>query len=536
MPPRRGTPRARAVARRASSGEASRPSIAMRGCAPPRATIAPHSPAPRIAAVARRDRLPQRVPAVPGPAPARQAHPAVVRRRGDRVDAVHGVLPARAAAGLRLRARPGEPRARRGARCWIHRGAARREPRLPAARTGRGVEAAGWRQPGRGHPRAALRDGGAALLPALLDQPAGAVVVRARMARVEPLSPVRALQPRLDAGAAGLSVPVRALVHRARAVAVVVRRLRALRRAVRHARVAQPRPPAAHHRGRPHRGHRQRAAARAVVPRALGHALGHGVGDAARGREPPHAEHPVDPAPLGRAARGLPAHVHPLLRERPLVPSRALPGEPRVGAVRDGLVPGRQAAAVRAGLARGGVHHRALLRVHVLPRRARAPPAGAAPPHPFLPRGVAGRRRGRRAGGHRGAGDAAGLPRARHRRRRGGLPRAGAQPAPAVAVRGADGRGGLGHLRGAGVARAQLHRGHDLHRAQLLRRAAREGAPERPQGPRHALPLAGARLDPARRAVAIGEVPSLGDDVLQDRLGHRPRADRSWRASPSGWR
>ena len=45
--------------------------------------------------------------------------------------------------------------------------------------------------------------------------------------------------------------------------------------------------------------------------------------------------------------------------------------------------------------------------------------------------------------------------------------------------------------------------------------------------PGHALPVARARRHPARRAMAFGEIPSLGDDVLQDQLGHRPRPDRA---------
>ena len=78
-----------------------------------------------------------------------------------------------------------------------------------------------WKPAGDGEsdladPRPARRHHRPAVFPAVDDEPAGAGVVRARASRAQSLSAVRAVEPRVDAGAARLSVPARAVDRHAR--------------------------------------------------------------------------------------------------------------------------------------------------------------------------------------------------------------------------------------------------------------------------------------------------------------------------------
>ena len=94
---------------------------------------------------------------------------------------------------------------------------------------------AGWkpdrhREPVVADPRHAGRDDRAAVLPAVDDEPARAGVVRAALSGTQPVSAVRAVESRVDARAARLSVPARAVGRDARAGVGLVGRLRAVRR------------------------------------------------------------------------------------------------------------------------------------------------------------------------------------------------------------------------------------------------------------------------------------------------------------------
>ena len=96
---------------------------------------------------------------------------------------------------------------------------------------------------------------------------------------------------------------------------------------------------------------------------------------------------PVDPA-----AHALPADLHPLLRGQRLVPAPHLPVDARGGAGRHGVDARRSQADARAGDPGRRLLRRPVRRLHVLPRRACAPQARAALPHPLLPDDLAGRR------------------------------------------------------------------------------------------------------------------------------------------------
>ena len=147
--------------------------------------------------------------------------------------------------------------------------------------------------------------------------------LRARAPARKPVSAVRAVESRVDAGAPGLSVPARAVVADAHAGARLVGGIRALRRVVRGRRLDEHR--ALAHAAIVHAStatrHRRVPASRrappdARAPAAVVHARGDRLAAAARGVEPHHAEHRVGAAAVDRAARDLPAHVHPLLRRR----------------------------------------------------------------------------------------------------------------------------------------------------------------------------------------------------------------------------
>ena len=142
----------------------------------------------------------------------------------------------------------------------------------------------------------------------------------------------------------------------------------------------------------------RRAAAHRRPPGALVHARRHRVAAAPRRVEPHHAEHRGRAAPLDRAARDLPPHVHPLLRRQGLVPARHLSRDAGGGTRRHGLDARRFEAHARARDPDRRVLRRPLPRVHVLPRGARAAEARARAPDALLPDDLAGRRAGLGAG------------------------------------------------------------------------------------------------------------------------------------------
>ena len=259
-----------------------------------------------------------------------EADPAVVRRLGGRLDDVPRVLPDDTARGLRvLRSRRAPAAAARADPDCTRRSCSLSLARA-ADRARRALEADGHREPVVADSRPARRDDRTALLPAVDDEPAGAGVVRARASRHESVPAVRAVEPRVDAGARRLPVPARALGADAHAGARLVGRLCALRRAVRcgrPGRASSLRPRTA---PRPTRG---TAARRATLP--------------ATSRRPPparqmlwatlaatasllllavsnHITQNIAAVPLLwiAAARDLPAHVHPLLRRQGLVSAR----------------------------------------------------------------------------------------------------------------------------------------------------------------------------------------------------------------------
>ena len=98
----------------------------------------------------------------------------------------------------------------------------------------------GHREPVVADPRPARRDDRPAVFPAVDDEPAGAGLVRAGASRREPVPAVRAVEPRVDAGARRLSVPARAVGADAHAGVGLVGRLRALRRSLRRRRLVEP--------------------------------------------------------------------------------------------------------------------------------------------------------------------------------------------------------------------------------------------------------------------------------------------------------
>ena len=187
---------------------------------------------------------------------------------------------------------------------WIHMCAAGREPRVPAGRGRCRLEARGRRQPGGAHPRAAFRYGRPALLPAFVHEPAGAGVVRPRVPGLEPVPALRAVQLRLDAGAARLPVPVRAVVLEPAAVDVVVRGICA------RSSCSAPGSPGRAARCRPWTWPAASSSATAdEAPPRVGaivlwlalSAMGSVV--LLGGLQPPHAEHLVDAAAVGDPAR-----------------------------------------------------------------------------------------------------------------------------------------------------------------------------------------------------------------------------------------
>ena len=348
----------------------------------------------------------------------------------------------------------------------------------------------------------------------------------------EPVPAVRAVEPRVDARAARLSVPARA-VGRRRA-----RRRGAGRPATRSSsRCAPPRrwsslaragaapsPRGPAQARRPPHATSRRAAADGRAPAALVHARRDGLGPAARRVEPHHAEHRVGAAAVDRAARALSAHVHPRASTAPAGTSAT--SSCRWLAAALGVMAWTLADSEPHARARDPgrrVLHRPLPRLHVLPRRARAAEARAALSDALLPDDLA-RRRARRG-------------RSSASSRRWCCPPTSSSPAGSRCARCCcSGRcGATTPVFGVLGARRAVHddRLRDLGRhassttnaisavAQLLRRAARAGG-------RHGdAPATAAAWSTARSCTATSTCdPTLAhaaDDLLHGHVRHRPR-------------
>src|SRR5581483_3114753 len=302
------------------------------------------------------------------------------------------LLPEHAPRGLRLR-RPRPP-----PRPAPPGDAARRAPRavarLPADPRLDGVEARGAGGADPAHPAAPRRDHRPAVLPALDHDAAPAGVVLAPLPERGALPALRALEPRLALRARRLPDALRAGLRPEDDGLGVVLRLRRLRRAVRNHCFVFPERFAS---GRREKGGAGKNFPRKADPVALPRR--DGLGDAARGVEPHHAEHRERALPLGAAARALPRELHPRLRPSALV----RPSGVRGAALRRGAGDGVLRLLAQAAARDPALPRRALRRLHVLPRRARAPQARPAAPDALLLHDLARRRARRGAGGDRRA-------------------------------------------------------------------------------------------------------------------------------------
>ena len=155
------------------------------------------------------DDLRQRVPAVSGAAGHQQDDPALVRRQPGGVDDLRAVLSARAARRLCLCPLAHSLRPPAPARHDHAVAAGARVCTLPIT-PDRILEAAGRQPPGAADPAVARRQGRRAVLLALDDRPARAGLVRPRLSGHLAVSLVRSVERRLAAGAAHVSVSVRA--------------------------------------------------------------------------------------------------------------------------------------------------------------------------------------------------------------------------------------------------------------------------------------------------------------------------------------
>ena len=270
---------------------------------------------------------------------------------------------------------------------------------LPAAadRSRRTVETAGRRESGAADPRPARRDGRAAVFPAVDDESAGAVVVRATISRAQSVPLVRPVEPRFDAGARRLSVRARALGHDAHAVVRVVGRLRRCScslcaacawygsRAFRAALADS----AGTGRRREDRARRGAAPGRQLLWGALA-----ATGSFLLLAVTNHICENISSIPLLWIVplSHLPAELHSLLRRLALVPARPRCREPGGRPGRHGLDAGRSRADAQARAADRRLLHRAVRCLHVLPRRTGAAQARAALPDAVLPDGVRRRR------------------------------------------------------------------------------------------------------------------------------------------------
>ncbi len=425
------------------------------------------------------------VPALPRPADHRQADPAVVRRIGRRMDDVPRVLPVGAARRLRVRGPRRAPAvvAPSGAVC-TPRCSWRASLALPI------VPGAFWKPAGSENPAALILG----LLAVTLGLPyfllsTTSPLLQAWFARRYPgrnpyrlfaLSNLASLLALL-----ALSVRDRAVDSDADAGARMVRRLCAVRRAVRRGGVAQ----FADHReardcaARPsRRGASAGADARPAAP--VVRARGDEQRAAAVGHEPHHAEHRGGAAAVDRAADDLPADVHPLLRKQP----------PGIRAKRCCRSRPRRSASWRGASPIRGLTHELELQLGVFcvglfivcmfchGELARLKPAPALP-DALLPDGFARRRGRRRARRHRRAARPARVLRAAAGADRRRVPPRLAGARRRARLRVARDRRRHRDDRMRDLARHRLLRHDDRHRAQFLRRAARAGERRRRREP-----------------------------------------------------
>ncbi len=466
----------------------------------------------------RRHRLPQRLPAVPGAADHRQADPAALRRQRRGLGHLPGVLPGGAAAGLCLRPPPGAPRRQPRAEVRAHRAAAG-QPGAAADRAGDAVAGPAGGQPGAADPGPAAADHRAAVHAAGHDQPAAAGLARRVRCRRQPVPAVCGVERGLAGRAAGLSVADRAMAAHRHAGHGLVGGLCGL-----CAGAVRDQPEAVCFCARRIQRRAGVRGRRAHVAAHVGLVRDGGAGQLRAGGtdQPPDAEHPVLPDDVGAAACGLPAQLHAVLRWRPLVPAARLPRRGAAGAGGHVRVAAAGAAGQEHRLAHRHLPARAVRRLHVLPWRAGAQPAGGVAADALLPGGVGRRRVRRRAGGARRASRAARLFRGRDRPGAAGRSRAVADLGPGWPVDGRGGAGAAGHRRhrgGAGERVAQ--RGH-CHQPQLLWRGARPRVRPRRSA------AAGARADPrpgdAWPAVPGAAAAAPADQLLHRDLGRRPAA------------
>ena len=200
--------------------------VSQRGC---RYNARPH-------AALRFHHLRQRVSAVSGPAGDGQADPAVVRRVRRGVDHLPRVLPDHASARLRLRRPDRAPPVARLPSRRPYRAAGGQLPGV-ADRTRRPMEAARHRESVHADPRAAGGNHRTALSVAVDDEPAGAGVVRPQLSGSQSVPPVRAVEPRVDAGVDRLPLRSRTLGRDAPAILRLVGGVRAVRGAVHRVRL-----------------------------------------------------------------------------------------------------------------------------------------------------------------------------------------------------------------------------------------------------------------------------------------------------------
>ena len=257
----------------------------------------------------------------------------------------------------------------------------------------------------------------------------------------------------------------------------------------------------------------------------MARAVGHRLGAAARGHQPPDAERGLGAAALARAAHALPAELHPDLRGPGLVPAAA--GCGRCCSPRSASWPGCWSTTsfhfdlpVQLGVFLPGLFlacffcHGELYRLRPAAERLTA----------FYLTVSAGGALGGAAGGGGRAARLQRLLRARRRRwSRSPLLAALRFAALSLVARIASLAVLLGVAAGAAYDGFSRPAGRARRHAQLLRRAAREGVRRAGRGVAPAPP--GARHDHARRAVPAREPAPAADHLLRA----RPRAS----ASPS---
>ena len=360
----------------------------------------------------------------------------MVRWLSSRVVDLHGVLPGRAAGRLRV-LRLGYAALEREGAGAIARRAAAREPRVFADRHQRALEADRLRRPDAVDPRLAARHHRSALLSALDDRAAGAVVGGAHALGCAGLSLLFAVEPGVAGFAAGVPGVDRAVQFAGTAGAWLVVGIRCLCRAVcghddlcvaalgercaacgaSRDSLCGTRCEAAHR--------RLPAVARAAGPRLVA---------VARDHQSHHAERGGDPVPVGAAAVGLLVDLRAVLRKRSLVSARHLFTRRGGDAAALRIRPARRRRLRRQDRL-ADLRRRALRAVHVPARRDGADAAGAELSHALLSDAIAGRRHRWRDGRSARTARAASVLRTRHRagadraaRRGAGGPRVGSAP------------------------------------------------------------------------------------------------------------